>query len=148
MIGPPRNVQMLFRRLIDNVGGPRTAAKILHVTARTVGRWIADQAPYQAAALLWWTSPIGRESIGIDDRNLITTLRRLTDSLDAELATERERCANLEAALDAATGRIAANDGHAYGRGAINIGSTLPRTGSRADARTMQQAAAPDRAAR
>lgn len=101
---------MLFGRLVENVGGVKRAARILHVTPRTVRRWLADQAPHLAADLLWYASPIGLEAIAVDQRNLITTLHSLTDCLSQRLEAVERECA----ALDHACGRVAANDPRAY----------------------------------
>lgn len=114
MIGPPRTAPLLFERLVENVGGVRLAARILHVTPRTVRRWLADQAPHLAADLLWYASPIGRYALTVDQGNLIATLHSLTDSLSRRLAAAERECIALAAALDQARGRVAANDSRAY----------------------------------
>jgi hypothetical protein len=121
MTSPPRNVSLLFPAIVDNVGGARAAARILHISETTIEHWINDQAPYMAAALLWWSSPVGQGSIVIDERNLIRTLRGLTDSLERQLRATQRECIELAAALDRAVGRIAANDTNAYGHKRINI---------------------------
>ncbi|MCL4182629.1 MAG: hypothetical protein KJ011_04190 [Burkholderiaceae bacterium] len=114
MINPPANVCLGFAALVASVGGTKAAARILHTSTRTVRRWCDDQAPYLAAALLWWSSPLGRESIAIDERNLIASLYGLTDALSRRLAaTEREVHA-LRQALACAGGAVAANDPIAY----------------------------------
>ena len=110
MIGPPRTAPLLFTRLVENVGGVQPAARILHVTPRTVRHWLADQAPHPAADLLWYASPMGRHALTIDQGNLIATLHALTDNLSRRLDAAERECTALAAALDRACGRIAAND--------------------------------------
>jgi hypothetical protein len=67
----------MLRELLDDLHAtPAQVAKFLHVTERSVFRWLADgSAPYAVLACLWFESPRGREVVACDVGNLLTITR-------------------------------------------------------------------------
>lgn len=62
--------------LAELVCTPQEAAKFLHVTERSLWRWLADgSAPYAALAALWHETPHGREVSALDVGNELVLTR-------------------------------------------------------------------------
>lgn len=86
---------------------PADAAKFLHVTERSVWRWLADDsAPFPVLAALWHETPAGRYATALDVGNELAIHRGLARAHGEALALESARLARLVAIAD--TG--AAND--------------------------------------
>lgn len=98
---------MLRDLMVDLQATPAEVAKHLHVTERSVWRWLADDsAPYAVLAALWHETPKGRETGALDVGNELVLHRGLARSAGDALANESARLARLVAISD--TG--AAND--------------------------------------
>lgn len=86
---------------------PAQVAKYLHVTERSVFRWLADEnAPFAVLSALWHETPRGREQAAIDVGNEVVIQRGLARANEAAWQAETGRLARLLAICD--TG--AAND--------------------------------------
>jgi len=86
---------------------PPEVAKFLHVTERSIWRWLSDgSAPWPVLALLWHETPRGRESASCDVGNELVIQRTLAKSHGAAGAAMAARMARLVRISD--TG--AAND--------------------------------------
>lgn len=98
---------MLRDLLAELNATPQDAAKYLHVTERSVWRWLADDsAPYAALAALWFETETGRRVVACDVGNALTVERGLANAHGRAHAQESARLARLVAISD--TG--AAND--------------------------------------
>ena len=97
-----------LRGILDDLhAAPPEVAKFLHVTERSVWRWLSDgSAPYPVLACLWHETPRGRESASCDVGNELVIQRTLAKSSGATLAAMAARVARLVRISD--TG--AAND--------------------------------------
>ena len=98
--------------LEDLQASPADVAKFLHVTERSVWRWLADDsAPFPVLAALWHETPAGRHATALDVGNELQIHRGIAQASSQALASESERLARLVAISD--TG--AANDPLAIG---------------------------------
>lgn len=97
-----------LRELLEQLHcNPSQAATFLHVTERTVWRWLSDDScPWPVLALLWHETPRGRECAALDTGNALVIERGLSGAALDALARESARLARLVAISD--TG--AAND--------------------------------------
>lgn len=86
-----------LRPLIDDlVATPGEVAKFLHVTERSVWRWLAEgSAPWPVLALLWHETPRGRESASCDVGNDLVIQRTQVKASGAALASMAARMARL-----------------------------------------------------
>jgi len=74
----------------------KDAAKFLHVTERSVYRWLSENsAPYMVLALLWHESPEGRDDCAIDHGNELQIMRSLARSTAEERDIDLQRLAYL-----------------------------------------------------
>lgn len=85
----------MLRDLLAELGcTPAQAAKFLHVTERSIWRWLAeDSAPFAVLAAIWHETPTGRHVTAVDVGNELTIFAGLA------------RCT--QAALDQANARLA-----------------------------------------
>ncbi|MFZ3220913.1 MAG: hypothetical protein WA174_12815 [Rhodoferax sp.] len=97
-----------LRGLLEDLPAtPAQVAKFLHVTERSVWRWLADDsAPFAVLAALWHETPAGRYATACDVGNELALVRGLAAAHGDALAQESARLARLLAICD--TG--AAND--------------------------------------
>ncbi|HEY0877157.1 MAG TPA: hypothetical protein VGE10_01770 [Zeimonas sp.] len=104
MVRPPRDIALAFDTLVRVSGGAKATAEYLHVSPRSVRRWLdANDPPYAHAALLWYLSPIGERAIDLDTGARVATLGGLVLELSRRLAAAEEQ-------LAATAPRFAAND--------------------------------------
>lgn len=69
MISAPQNLygSDVFRKFVEELGGPKIVALFLDVTERTVWRWLAeDSVPKMAVLSLYWETKYGRSVIDTD----------------------------------------------------------------------------------
>jgi hypothetical protein len=102
-----------LRGILDDLhASPLEVSKYLHVTERSVWRWLSDgSAPFAVLACLWHETPRGRESAACDVGNELVIQRTLAKSSGAAHAAMSARMARLVRISD--TG--AANDPLASG---------------------------------
>mgnify|MGYP000193316115 CR=1 FL=1 len=82
--------------MADLHASPVDLAKYLHVTERSVWRWLADgSAPFAVLACLWHESPSGREASHLDVGNALVIERGLARSLGDAMAQESARLARV-----------------------------------------------------
>lgn len=86
-----------LRGLLDDLQAtPAQVAKFLHVTERSVWRWLADgSAPFAVLAALWHETPEGRETVAVDVGNELAIVRGLASGRGQSLAMETARLAYL-----------------------------------------------------
>lgn len=91
-----------LRGLIDDLHAtPAQVAKFLHVTERSVWRWLSDgSAPFAVLAALWHETPRGRETSALDVGNALNYALGMSRASSAMLATETARLARLLAISD------------------------------------------------
>jgi hypothetical protein len=86
---------------------PLALSKFVHVSERTVWRWLKeDSCPWPVLALLWHETPKGREAAALDVGNLLNIHRGLSQAHEAAHGKTTGQLARLLAISD--TG--AAND--------------------------------------
>lgn len=97
-----------LRGLLDELGStPEVVAKHLHVTERSVWRWLAGKsAPYAVLAALWHETATGRETCALDVGNDLVIQRNLSGSLSRDKLAQTAQLRRVLAISD--TG--AAND--------------------------------------
>jgi len=80
---------------------PADVAKHLHVSERSVFRWIRDDsAPYAALAALWHETPLGRENSSLDVGNALAIQRQLTRANESRALDAETRLSRLIAIAD------------------------------------------------
>lgn len=86
-----------LRMLLDDLHAtPAQVAKFLHVTERSVWRWLADgSAPFAVLSCLWHETPAGRETSACDVGNELAIVRGLAAGRGQSLAAESARLAYL-----------------------------------------------------
>ncbi len=103
---------MLRPLLSELLCTPAQAAKFLHVTERTVWRWLSDDScPWPILALLWHETPKGREAAALDTGNALVIERGLSGAARGALAKESARLARLVAIADTGAANDALCDG-------------------------------------
>lgn len=103
----------MLRGLLDDLQAtPAQVAKYLHVTERSVWRWLADDsAPYAALAALWFETDTGRRVVAVDVGNALTLERGLGNAHKAAHERESGRLARLVAISDTGAANDALMDG-------------------------------------
>ena len=93
----PKRMPTLAEMLID-IGNPhpRAIAKALHVTERTVWRWIAaEEAPHSVMLAIFWTTRWGRSEVDASAQNDAMRFASLARCLQDELDAIRARLARV-----------------------------------------------------
>lgn len=92
----------MLRELLAQLGAtPAQVAKHLHVTERSVWRWLADDsAPYAALAALWFETDQGRRTVALDVGNELVIQRGLADAQGRRAESADARLARLVAISD------------------------------------------------
>lgn len=87
----------MVRELMTDMGAtPADLAKLLHVTERSVWRWLSDgSAPFAAVLALWHESPRGHYNMETDVGNHNNILRGLARAHEEACAKETARMARL-----------------------------------------------------
>jgi predicted DNA-binding transcriptional regulator AlpA len=93
----PKRLPTLAEMIID-IGNPhpRAIAKALHVTERTVWRWIAaEEAPHSVMLAIFWTTRWGRSEVDTSAQNDAMRFASLARCLQDELDAIRARLARV-----------------------------------------------------
>jgi len=109
---------MLRELLADLCATPAQAAQFLHVTERSIFRWLSDEsAPYAVLAALWHETPAGRYVTALDVGNENAILRGLAQAHQSAHGKESQRIARLVAIGDFGCANDPLMDGPPPGHG-------------------------------
>lgn len=87
--------------IADLVATPQEVAKFLHVTERSIFRWLAeDSAPRAVLCALWHETPRGREVCSLDVGNELVITRRLARGAQEAQALQVQQLARVLAIAD------------------------------------------------
>ena len=87
--------------MLDCLATPLELSKFLHVTERSVWRWLKDDnAPYAVLAAIWHETPAGRRVTAVDVGNEAVLYRGLATAATAALTAETARLGRLVAICD------------------------------------------------
>lgn len=103
----------MLRGLLDDLQAtPAQAARYLHVTERSVWRWLADDsAPFAALAALWFETDAGRRVVAVDVGNALTIERGLSNAQALRSDDLAARLARLASIADTGAANDAFLDG-------------------------------------
>jgi hypothetical protein len=108
---------------------PLGLSKFVHVSERTVWRWLKENScPWPVLALLWHETPAGREAAALDVGNLLTIHRGLSQAHEAAHVKTAAQLAKVLAIADtgAANSPLFSGPPDGPGPGGFRVRCTYP----------------------